>query len=299
MEPISARALERRLKRRLRKAEQHFFAPCAPGFEAALAAEVAALPEVALSATERGGVSFSGPLDTVYHANLWLRSAHRVLLRIDDFPAKNEPTLYDRVRRLPWELYLGYAEAYRLRVSSKRSRLAHQRAVIETVAAGIGTALDPLGLRPEPREDAGITLQLRLHEDRCTLSLDTSGEHLHKRGYRPQAGAAPLRETLAASILLGLPRREAGLILDPMCGSGTLLVEAALLSTQTAPGLLRSFAFEALPLFQASKWARLRREAEARRQESVLRLVGNDLDAEALELAQASARRAGVGELIT
>ncbi len=295
---LTPRALERRLKRQLLKGEQGFFAACAPGFEDVLAAEIAALPDVRVEAEAPGGVSFGGPLDTVYHANLRLRSAHRVLLRIDDFLAQNAPTLFDRVSRLPWELYLGFSPSYSLQVSAKRSRLNHQRAVAETVGAGIEAALEPLGLKPEQREDAPLSFHVRFFRDRCTLSLNTSGQHLHKRGYRSLVSEAPIRETLAASILERCLWRRYDTILDPMCGSGTFLVEAALLAAGIAPGLHRNFAFEQAPFFQPSKWERFKREAEARRRPLEVRLIGNELDGGALELAKTSALRAGVGDLI-
>ncbi|HEV2123167.1 MAG TPA: THUMP domain-containing protein, partial [Chloroflexota bacterium] len=181
---LSERALERRLKRHLMKEAHSFFTPCAPGFEDVLKREVEALPQVTLHDGERGGVSFSGPLDTVYHANLQLRTAHRVLLRIDDFLAQSYPALFDRVSRVPWELYLGFNKQYSLRVSAKTSRLRHHKNIAKTVHDGICKAVEPLGLSPTLQDEATLEIQVRLFQDRCSLSLDTSGEHLHKRGYR-------------------------------------------------------------------------------------------------------------------
>ena len=297
MPELSQRALERRLKRQLLKASQRYFAVCAPGFEDVLLREVQALPGVTDAAPDTGGVEFDGPLELVYHANLRLRSAHRVLLRLDEFLAQNYPTLFDRVRRLPWELYLGSSPSYRLHVSARTSRLRQHKNIAKTVRDGVRARLDPLGLRPVLGEE-GLELHVRFHRDRCTLSLDTSGEHLHRRGYRLLTSEAPLRETLAASVLLASDWAAHDLILDPMCGSGTLLIEAALLATNTAPGLRRSFAFEQAPFFQPSKWARLQGEARKVIQPSRLRLLGNDLDAGVLELARTSAARAGVAASI-
>ena len=295
MSTLSQRALERRLKRYLLKAEQRFLAVCAPGFEAYLEEEVRALPEVREVAGIQGGIEFSGPLDTMYHANLWLRTAHRVLLRIDDFLAQSYPVLFDRARRVPWELYIGFADALSINVSAKRSRLRHHKNIAATLFDALLTSLNPLGLRPTLEDEGGLELYARMFQDRCTLSLNTSGDHLHRRGYRTHIGEAPLRETLAASLLLASNALRYDLILDPMCGAGTFLIEAALMRRKLAPGLSRPFAFKQFPSFQASKWERFKSEAEhAALSQSPARLVGCDIDEDALAAARANAERAGV-----
>ncbi len=294
MPDLTERALERRVKRYLRKVPQHFFAPCAPGFEDVLEREVSGLPEVNVQGRERGGVSFSGPLDTLYHANLQLRSAHRVLLRVDEFLAQSYPALFDRVSRVPWELYLGFNSAYSLRVSAKTSRLRHHTNIAKTVADGVRKAAEPLGLTPAPQDDAPLTVHVRLFQDRCSLSLDTSGDHLHKRGYRTHITAAPLRETLAASVLLAAGSQGYSRVVDPFCGAGTLLLEAALLAKNVPPGWQRHFAFEHLPSFQPSKWERFKREAAAQAKPTATVFVGNDLEPAAVQAAQANASRAGL-----
>lgn len=299
MSVLSEHALERRIKRYLRKMPQHFFAPCAPDFEDVLEGEIAALPEVTVRGSERGGVTFSGPLDTVYHANLRLRTAHRVLLRIDDFLAQSYPALFDRVSRVPWELYLGFNPPYSLRISAKTSRLRHHKNIAETIHAAVRKAVEPLGLMPEVQEDAPLTVQVRFFEDRCVLSLDTSGEHLHKRGYRTHITAAPLRETLAASVLLASEVGRYARVVDPFCGAGTLLLEAASITKNTPPGRQRSFAFEHLPSFQSSKWERFKREADERIRVIDTLFIGNDLDPKAIEAARVNAVKASLAEVVT
>ena len=295
MSTLSQRALERRLKRYLLKAEQRFLAVCAPGFEAYLEEEVRALPEVKEVAGIHGGVQFSGPLDAMYHANLQLRTAHRVLLRIDDFLAQSYPVLFDRAKRVPWELYVGFADALSINVSAKRSRLRHHKNIAATLFDALLTSLNPLGLQPVLEDEGGLELYARMFQDRCTLSLNTSGDHLYRRGYRTHIGEAPLRETLAASLLLASDALRYDLILDPMCGSGTFLIEAALMRRNLAPGLGRPFAFEQSPSFQASKWERFRLEAQRTAlPQSPARLVGCDIDEDALAAARANAERAGV-----
>lgn len=291
-EPLSERALERRLKRYLLKAPQTFFAPCAPGFEDGLEGEVSALPDTRVLAGERGGVTFTGPLDTVYYANLHLRSAHRVLLRVDDFLAQSYPMLFDRARRVAWEHYLGFQPHYSVQISAKVSRLRHHKQLASTLGEAITARLAPLGLLPVLTDDAAPEIYLRLFQDRATLSINTSGEHLHKRGYKTHGTAAPIRETLASSILLTLPLTQYDLIVDPFCGSGTLLTETWQVLSRTPPGAVRQFAFEMLPFFMASKWRRLREEALAAQVIPAVSLVGCDISQDAVSAAKTNAAAA-------
>lgn len=292
MDPLSQRGLERRIKRQLKGQPQSYFCPTEPGFEDVLLSEIKALSGVTGARAERGGVNFIGDLQTLYHANLRLYTAGRVLLRLGDFLAQSYPMLYDRARRVPWELYLGFQNHYSLHISSKESRLNQPDNLAETLHAAITKRLAGLGLGTKQVEGAALELHMRLYRDRATLSLNTSGDHLHKRGYRQAVGAAPLRETLAAGILLRhMPLERFDLILDPMCGSGTLLCEAALLLSRTAPGLMRDFAFQQAVFFQASLWERLKREAAAEQIPVSARLVGVDSDKDVLEQARANAAR--------
>lgn len=290
---MTPRALERRLKRHLRKAPQHFMAVCAMGLEPFLAQELRRLGAADI-APVRGGVEFSGPLDLVYTANLELRTAHRVLLRISTFLARSLPMLYDRARRLPWELYLGFSPAVSVNISAKASRLQAGSAVATTLYQAILARLGPLGLNPALSDDAPLAVAVRLFQDRCTLSLNTSGHHLHQRGYRLAGAKAPLRETLAAGIALACDATQYDLIVDPMCGSGTLLIEAGLLAASIPPGKQRTFAFEAAPFFQPSKWQRLRAQALASAHPVRPMLWGSDRDAAAVRAAQDNAALAGV-----
>ena len=164
MSKLSHRALERRLKRHLLKTERRFLAVCAPGFEPYLEEEVGALPDIKEVETVRGGVEFSGPLGAVYHANLRLRTAHRVLLRIDDFLAQSYPVLFNRTSRISWELYLGFEEALSLNVSAKRSRLRHHKNIATTLHDAISTSLEPLGLQPKLEDEAKLELYARLFQ---------------------------------------------------------------------------------------------------------------------------------------
>lgn len=283
----------------MRKETHAFLAVGAPGFEAVLLREVETLPQVRGGRIVRGGVEFLGPLETIYHANLHLATAHRVLWRVANVLAQSSPMLYNKVTRLPWEHYLGFNDTLRVRVSARSSKLNHQKGVAETVLKAINSALGPLGLSVLEDKDAALELHVRLFKDRCTLSLDTSGEHMHRRGYRSHIGEAPLRETLAAALLKTVNFERYDIILDPMCGSGTFLLEAARLLSSFPPGLTRTFAFEALPVFQQSIWERLKREALAGVRPTKTPLLGYDRDVRTLEAATHNAEQAGVTEIVT
>lgn len=297
-ESLTVRGLERRLKRHLFKETQEFFAVCAPGFEQVTKQEIETLAGVNVTSIETGGVTFQGSLDVIYHANLNLRTAHRVLLRVDDFLAQSYPMLFNKVRKIPWELFLGFNKTYSIQVSSKSSRLHQHKTIAKTIHDGITEYMQTLGLSPQLDDGAPIEIHTRFFQDRCTLSINTSGEHLHKRGYRHLVSEAPIRETLAASILQTVDIQSFETIVDPMCGSGTFLIEAALLLKNIAPGLQREFAFKHLPFFQLSKWERFKREAVARQTETSVNLLGFDINAKNVEIAKANAAKAGVAEII-
>jgi putative N6-adenine-specific DNA methylase len=247
----------------------------------------------------RGGVTFEGPLDAIYHANLELRTAHRVLLRIADFLAQSYPMLYGRARRLPWELYIGFESSFSLSVTAKASRLRHHKNIEATIGDAVSSALEPLSLSPILAREAVLPFQVRLFRDRCTLSFNTSGDHLHRRGYRTHVSEAPLRETLAAGVAIAGKVEACDLIVDPFCGSGTLLIESALYLIDRPPGLGRDHAFMRAPYFQESKWQRFKREASSRvRNGDPARLIGFDLSAEALRAAKHNSASAGLLERI-
>ncbi len=295
---LSPRALERRLKRHILKETQDFLAVGALGFETVLLAEVQTLPDVSNAKIVRGGVEFQGPFTTIYHANLQLATAHRVLWRVAEFLAQSYPMLYNKVLKVPWERFLGFSETVRFSVSSKSSRLHYPPKIAETVLSAVQAAVSPLGLHPTEADDAALNVHVRLFQDRCTLSLDTSGAHLHRRGYRTHVGDAPLRETLAAATLKTVNFEMFDLIIDPMCGSGTFLLEAARLLQNMPPGGARTFAFEAFPGFQKSLWERLKREAQGRVHGSSVTLLGFDKSAEVLSAAKHNAERAGVVDAV-
>src|SRR5690606_23820596 len=230
---ISETALERRVKRWLLTGPFECYLPVAPGLEPVLVGELLDLglaPGQDSLRTTHGGVSLHLDHAGIMRANLGLRTASRVLLRLGTVPAHTPEMLYDRARKLDWLVHIGFATGYRLRLSSRRSKLQAGDQVSDTIASAVSRHMRDHGLYPKLDEESPLEFHVRLSDDRCTISLDTSGEHLHRRGVRTHVGAAPLRETVAAAMALtalkGL-EHSPDVVVDPFCGSGTLLIETA------------------------------------------------------------------------
>jgi putative N6-adenine-specific DNA methylase len=272
---------------------EQFFAVVAPGLEDVCAAELRALG-LAVAGVSNGGVEFAGSRRDLYLANLWLRSASRVLVRVAEARCTSFPELFQKTLRLPWGKFLRPDAPFQVRVSSQRSRLMHTDRIAATVAEGVARALGSSA--PVPDEGAQ-RLQVRLQDDRALFSVDSSGELLHRRGYRQETAHAPLRETLAAGILMLLGWYGQEPLLDPMCGSGTLLIEGGLLASKRAPGAQRSFAFMDWPRYRPGLWqALLAEESRARRPLETF-LQGSDHSAAALAAARRNAERAALADI--
>jgi putative N6-adenine-specific DNA methylase len=286
------------------------FAVCAPGLEPVLASELAELG--VHGAVEPGGVAWSGDAASLYAANLRLRTASRVTMLAATFRAKTFFELERHARRVPWERWVAPGGRVRLRVTCRKSRLYHEGAVAERVLDAIGVRLGAAvggeSAAGEEDDEGGAEGQLfvvRFHRDQCTIRVDGSGELLYLRGYRRAVARAPLRETLAAAMLRASPWRPGAALLDPMCGSGTLPIEAALMDRRIAPGLAsaertpRNFAFTTWPEFDATAWAaEVERAQEEIRPGSNAPIVGSDRDAGAIDAARANAERAGVADSV-
>ena len=274
------------------------FVACAPGLEPLLLEEVVALGAQG-ARTTAGGVTLEGDLPLVYRANLELGLASHVLLRVGSFRAIHFTELVRRAARLPWESFLDPSAPLTVRATAKKSKLRHTGALAERVRRAVAERLrtDP----PEPSGDeAEVRILVRMQDDQCTLSLDTSGEPLHRRGYRRLPGRAPLREDLARALLRVSGWDPATPLADPFAGAGTIPVEAALLARRLPPGRLRSFAFERFPSFDARAFARVREEALSRAlPRAPAALWGSDRDPAAVEAARENAERAGVLEDLT
>ena len=297
------------------------FAVCSPGLERFVARE---LGQLSLSASpptdkevsdERGGIEFKGSLMDVYRCNLHLRTASRVLVRLGSFYAAGFPELRRKASRLSWEDYVTAEKPLEIRVTCHKSRLYHQRAVAERIEGSVSDRLGhPVQIAPDNGDTATDSpsqnpasrvlgqgrrvepqlVLVRLLKDQCTISIDSSGELLHRRGYRLAASKAPLRETLAAAMLLASGWDGASPLLDPFCGSGTIPIEAALMARHIPPGRGRHFAFMEWPSFSGDAWDSLLLEKSPSYPSSFPKIVASDRDAGAIQAAQANAERAGV-----
>ncbi|QEP43736.1 bifunctional 23S rRNA (guanine(2069)-N(7))-methyltransferase RlmK/23S rRNA (guanine(2445)-N(2))-methyltransferase RlmL [Ectothiorhodospiraceae bacterium BW-2] len=253
----------------------------------------------------QSGVSFDAELDGVYRALLHSRIASRILLPLETLPATSATELYQAVRAIRWERHLDSSGSLAIDTRGQNDHFRHSHFAALTVKDAIVDRLKAqFGERPDIDTDhPDLRLQLLLLPDKVKISIDLSGEALHRRGYRTQAGDAPIKENLAAAMLMhaGWPEIYAagGSLIDPLCGSGTLVIEAALMATHTAPGLLRpQFGVERWKRHQPDLWQQLRQQAEACRSELRYPLYGYDSDLALIELAQHNSQRAGLGESI-
>jgi putative N6-adenine-specific DNA methylase len=252
-------------------------------------------------ATAPGGVLFKGDLTALYRANLHLRTASRILARLGNFfYATTFPELQQRLARLPWERFLTPGQPVSLRVTCHKSKLYHSDAVTRAVSAALAERLG----RPSPILKAGEEsdqppqlVVVRLAEDKCTVSVDSSGTLLHKRGYRQAVAKAPLRETLAAALLIASGWDKVSPLLDPFCGSGTIPIEAALMALGIPPGIDRRFAFMDWPGYDTTLWQNIHGLSSTVHGQSPV-ILASDRDAGAIKMAQANAGRAGVADFI-
>ncbi len=298
---------------------ENLFAVAAPGLEPFVAQELAQLGLLDAASAQKlgavpppgpatppegdlesGGIEFAGGLKEIYRANLHLRIASRVLLRFGQFHAAAFSELRRRASQLAWERFLQPAQPLAIRVTCHKSRLYHSSAVARELAVAIGERLNkPPELVKFEEGGAAQLVIVRLVNDDCTLSIDTSGALLHRRGYRLETAKAPLRETLAAAMLDASGWDRQSPLLDPFCGSGTIPIEAALAAMGVAPGASRRFAFMDWPAYQAELWQALLAENAAYRQTLLAarpapRIMASDRDAGAIKISRANAARAGV-----
>ena len=275
-----------------------YFAPCPRGLEALLAEELGALgARNAQSAP--GGVAFEGDDAVCYAANLRSRLASRVLRQVAEFRYTIESDIYEAARAVDWPALFTVERTLRVYVTAQRSPLKS----IEFITLRIKDAVcdrfrDAVGSRPSiEKARPDVRLHAFLEANRGTLYLDTSGEPLFKRGWRRSSVEAPLRENLAAGIVLltGWNREEP--LLDPMCGGGTLLVEAAAIALGVAPGAGRTFGFERLAAFDPTLWRRVR-DGSSPRAKRKLSLFGSDVDPRAIVAARKNLAAAGFGERV-
>jgi putative N6-adenine-specific DNA methylase len=277
-----------------------------------VASELEALGERPRIDEGGGGVSWTGDARSLMRANLWLRTASRVLVRVATFEATAFFELEKRARKIPWASFLGPGIPPTFRVTAKKSKLYHSDAIAQRLTQAavkqvqVGRRshrrpssderqLAPSSVPRSARNDQSQLFVVRVVRDQFTISADTSGELLHVRGYRQAVAKAPMRETLAAALLMGSGWNGTTPLIDPMCGSGTIPIEGAMIARRMAPGLARDFAFMRWPDFDRRSWDEIVRSATtAALASSPVPIVGSDRDAGAIDSAIANAERAGV-----
>ncbi|MEZ5924594.1 MAG: THUMP domain-containing protein [Hyphomicrobiaceae bacterium] len=263
------------------------FLVSAPGLESVLCAEAREL-RFRAAKTISGGVTVRGDWSEVWRANLALRGPVRVLARIASFRAEQFSELDKRSRKVAWGTVLRQDRSFRVEASCTKSRLYHSSAVAERIARAIREEFGA----PE-KDEADVIVKARLERDVCTIAVDTSGEPLHKRGHKPAVAKAPMRENLAALFLRQCSYTGDEPVVDPMCGSGTFVIEAAEIAAGLMPGRSRQFAFEALATFNGDAWKAMK--AAGTTVIPAHRFHGSDRDAGAIRMARENAGRAGVG----
>ncbi|MCD8152301.1 MAG: class I SAM-dependent RNA methyltransferase [Clostridiales bacterium] len=278
-----------------------FISPCHFGMEAVLKREIYDLGYDIVK-VEDGRVTFAGDAETVCRANINLRTTERVLWKVGDFHAETFDELFEAVRAIPWERYLPVdARFWVAKASSVKSRLFSPSDIQSIVKKAIVERMkDCYGISWFEESGASFPLRVFLNKDEVTIGLDTSGESLHKRGYRILSSKAPLTETLAAAIILLTPWKKNRILVDPFCGSGTILIETAMIAADMAPGMQRHFLAETWDrLIDPMLWRDAFEEANDRvNLEIRTQIQGYDIDGEIIRAARDNARRAGVDGLI-
>ena len=278
--------------------KMEFCVPCLFGLEGIAGDELRRL-DLENVRVENGKVLFSGDETALAKSNICLRTGERVLLVLADFEAKTFEQLFQGVYRAPLEDYIPKDGQFPVKGHCLNSQLMSvpdcQAIVKKAASKRLG---EKYGMNWLPETGAKFQLQFSLMNDRCVLYLDTSGPGLHKRGYRAVGNDAPLRETLAAAMVMLTRYRGRDFVWDPFCGSGTIPIEAAMIAKNRAPGLKRRFAAEAFPWMEETLWQQVREEARDREFQGKYRILGSDNDPKCISLSMANARKAGVADCI-
>lgn len=277
-------------------ARSDYFVMSAPGIEGLLKAELVAIGIVPKEVVT-GGIAFQGTPEHLMRVNLHSRLANRVLVRVAEFHASTFHELERRAKKIEWRRFFVEGQSVRFRVTCRKSKLYHSDAVAERllkISGGAAAADQDDDIADESAGDAQLFV-VRIARDVCTISADSSGELLHRRGYRQAVAKAPLRETLAAAMIAGSGWDPSMPLVDPMCGAGTIAIEAAMVARRLAPGAARTYAFEKWPDHDAAAWKAMVDTARDRvLPRAPSPIVASDRDAGAIAATIANAERAGV-----
>ncbi len=273
-------------------------ATCLFGLEGLLGEEIDNLGYKRIETID-GRVTFEAPAEAIAVCNIRLRTAERVLIKLGSFRAVTFDQLFEGTKALPWSDYISKYDAFPVKGHSIRSKLFSipdcqkiiKKAVVNSLAAKYNIKIFP---------ETGVKYQIEFFilNDNVSVMIDTSGAGLHKRGYRAIAGAAPLRETLAAAMVKISRMRDNVIICDPLCGSGTIAIEAAVIACNIAPGINRSFAAESFKILPKNVWDSERERARSEITAPITRIFGSDVDPEMIALARENAKKAGVSHAV-
>ena len=277
-----------------------YFATTARGLEDIAAQELINLGAKQVK-TDFTGVHFQGDKRLLYKVNLWARTIFRVLKPIKRIQSRNRQQLYQQVQNIDWSAYLEPRQTLAIRCTGKNTQLNHSHfTALQIKDAIVEQQLEQTGYRSDiDAHDPDIYINAHINHNHCILSLDSTGESLHRRGYRPVVGLAPLKETLAAALLYLTEWKGDRVLYDPFCGSGTIILEAALMALNIAPGLSRHyFNFQNWPDYDDQLWEELLVEAENSQKENIAPIIGSDVDKEIVQQAKKNAQACQLGKEI-
>ncbi|MDR1774665.1 MAG: class I SAM-dependent RNA methyltransferase [Clostridioides sp.] len=276
-------------------------APCFFGMEAMLAREIRNLGFEIIT-TQDGRVTYKTDETGIAKSNLWIRCAERIQMKVAEFDARTFDDLYENTKRIDWTQFIPYGAKFPIhKASSINSQLRStpniQSIVKKAIADSLKKGYLESGMLVENKEEYPIFVFI--HKDKVVITIDTTGDALHKRGYREKANKAPIRETIAAGLVSLTPWKKGRLLVDPMCGSGTILIEAAMMALNMAPGLNREFISETWRTYDKKIWWQERKSAYEKIDESEeFKIYGYDIDPESIEIARENAEIAGVSDYI-
>lgn len=296
MSDTNLTALEKRIKRRICARRHVFFAVVTPGLEGVCTREIEGLPgSFEIISPESGGISFAAGLSDAYAANLFLRTPTRILMRVHGFSASSFIQFEKEFRKIPWELFLREGSCPEVSVSCSKCRLYHSDAIAERSRKWFSEILGPVDLSRKKQQ-----IFIRGEDDRFTLSINTSGDPLYKRGLKEGGGLAPIRETLASGILDMAGFREGMTLLDPMCGSGTFSLEAAMISKRIPPGFYRDFAFTDWPSFMEKRWRHMLIKASEEIIPCGLKTIfASDVDSQTTEFLKRNIEKSDLRDIVS